>query len=56
MSVDGWLFFGSNMMKCEAIPIADIYVPTKRRATLGQKRIDEIAASILDKVLQGAYS
>ena len=40
------------MMKCEAIPIADIYVPTKRRATLGQKRIDEIAASILDKGLQ----
>jgi sulfiredoxin len=42
----------SNMMKRETIPIADIYVPTKRRATLEQKRVDEIAASILDKGLQ----
>ena len=40
------------MMKREAIPIADIYVPTKRRATLEPRRIDEIAASILDKGLQ----
>jgi sulfiredoxin len=48
----GWLFFGSTMMKRETIPIADIYVPIKRRATIGQKRIDEIAASILDKGLQ----
>ena len=32
--------------------IADIYVPTKRRGTLEQKRVDEIAASILDKGLQ----
>src|SRR5262249_29457001 len=39
------------MMKRETIPIADIYVPTKRRATLEQKRVDEIAASILDKGL-----
>jgi len=40
-------------MKRETIPIADIYVPIKRRATLEQKRVDEIAASILDKGLQG---
>jgi hypothetical protein len=31
---------------------ADSYVPIKRRATLEQKRVDEIAASILDKGLQ----
>jgi hypothetical protein len=40
------------MMKRETIPITDIYVPTKRRATLEQKRVGEIAASILDKGLQ----
>ena len=40
------------MMKRETITIADIYVPTKRRGTLEQKRVDEIAASILDKGLQ----
>ena len=40
------------MMKRETIPIANIYVPIKRRATLEQKRVDEIAASILDKGLQ----
>ena len=39
------------MIKRETIPIADIYVPTKRRATLEQKRVDEIAVSILDKGL-----
>jgi sulfiredoxin len=44
--------FGLIMMKREIIPIADIYVPIKRRATLDQKRVDEIAASILDKGLQ----
>jgi sulfiredoxin len=42
----------SIMMKREIIPIADVYVPIKRRATLEQKRVDEIAASILDKGLQ----
>jgi sulfiredoxin len=46
------LYFGSIMMKRETIAIADIYVPTKRRGTLEQKRVDEIAASILDKGLQ----
>ena len=40
------------MMKRETIAIAGIYVPIKRRATLEQKRVDEIAAGILDKGLQ----
>jgi len=40
------------MLKREIIPIADIYVPIKRRATLEQKRVDEIAVSILEKGLQ----
>ena len=35
-------------MKRENVPVADIYVPIKRRATLEQKRVDEIAASMLD--------
>ena len=35
------------MMKRESIPIANIYVPTKRRATLKPKTVDEIAESIL---------
>jgi sulfiredoxin len=38
----------SIMMKRETFAIADIYVPTKRRTTLEQKRVDEIAASMLD--------
>ncbi|HVU42171.1 MAG: ParB N-terminal domain-containing protein [Xanthobacteraceae bacterium] len=38
----------SIMMKRETFAIADIYVPIKRRATLEQKRVDEIAASMLD--------
>ena len=37
------------MMKRETLAIADIYVPVKRRATLDQKRANEIAASILEK-------
>ena len=37
------------MMKRETLALADIYVPVKRRATLDQKRINEIAASILEK-------
>jgi hypothetical protein len=36
------------MVKRATLAIADIYVPAKRRATLDQKRVDEIAASILD--------
>jgi sulfiredoxin len=35
------------MMKRETFAVADIYVPTKRRTTLEQKRVDEIAASML---------
>jgi sulfiredoxin len=35
-------------MKRETFAIADIYVPVKRRASLDQKRVDEIAASMLD--------
>jgi ParB-like chromosome segregation protein Spo0J len=35
------------MMKRETFPIASIYVPVKRRATLDQKRVDDIAAGIL---------
>ena len=37
------------MMKRETLAIADIYVPVKRRAILDQKRVNEIAASILEK-------
>ena len=40
------------MMKRSTLDIADIYVPVKRRATLDQRRVDEIAASILDKGLE----
>jgi ParB-like chromosome segregation protein Spo0J len=36
------------MLKREVFAVADIYVPVKRRATLEQKRVDEIAASMLD--------
>jgi sulfiredoxin len=35
-------------MKRENFVVADIYVPIKRRSTLEQKRVDEIAASMLD--------
>ena len=37
------------MMKRETLAIVGIYVPVKRRATLDQKRVDEIATSMLDK-------
>ncbi len=40
------------MMKRATLAIADIYVPVKRRATLDQRRVDEIAASILEKGLE----
>ena len=40
------------MLKRETIAIANVYVPIKRRATLEQRRVDEIATSILDKGLQ----
>ena len=35
------------MMKRENFPVANIYVPVKRRATLVQARVDEIAQSML---------
>jgi len=36
------------MMKTEMIPIAEIYVPVKRRATLDPKVVRELAESILE--------
>ncbi len=36
------------MLKREIFAVADVYVPVKRRATLEQRRVDEIAASMLD--------
>ena len=36
------------MMKRESFPIADIYVPVKRRATLKPQVVQEIAASMLE--------
>ena len=35
------------MLKRETFAIADIFVSIKRRATLEQKRVDEIAATIV---------
>jgi len=35
-------------MKRETFAIADIYVPVKRRATLEQRRVDELAESMLE--------
>jgi sulfiredoxin len=37
------------MMKREAFPIADIYVPVKRRAEVDSQKVQEIAESILEK-------
>ena len=34
-------------MKRESFPIANIYVPTARRATLKQQTVDELAENIL---------
>jgi ParB-like chromosome segregation protein Spo0J len=36
------------MMKRQSFPIANIYVPVKRRATLNTKTVDDIAESILE--------
>lgn len=36
------------MMKRETFPVAKIYVPVKRRPTLEQKRVDDIAKSMLE--------
>jgi len=35
------------MMKRENFPVANIYVPVKRRTTLVQAKVDELAAAIL---------
>jgi len=35
-------------MRRESFPIADIYVPVKRRATLKQETVDALAANILE--------
>jgi len=40
------------MMKRETFPIASIYVPAKRRATLDPKKAHELAESILQVGLQ----
>ena len=40
------------MMKRGTVPIADVYVPTKRRGTLEPKRVDEIAAERMTERLQ----
>ncbi|HET9534921.1 MAG TPA: ParB N-terminal domain-containing protein [Mesorhizobium sp.] len=40
------------MMKRESFPIASIYVPISRRATLNAKTVDEIAESILQNGLR----
>jgi sulfiredoxin len=37
------------MMKIEKIAIEKIYVPTKRRALLDPKKVDELAENILEK-------
>ena len=37
------------LMKDQPIPIADIYVPVKRRATLDPKTVEEIAQSMLEE-------
>ncbi len=37
------------MMKREKVPIADIYVPAKRRGTLQPDKVQELAASIMEK-------
>ena len=37
------------MFKRENFPIADIYVPVKRRATLSRPKVDELAASMLEE-------
>jgi sulfiredoxin len=36
------------MMRREKVPIADIYVPVKRRATLKSETVQEIAQSMLE--------
>lgn len=37
------------MLIDEKIPIAEVYVPTKRRSTLNQETVDQLAESILQE-------
>ena len=37
------------MMKRQSFPVADIYVPVKRRAELNPKTVDELAESMLQE-------
>ena len=37
------------MMKTQKFPIASIYVPVKRRATLEPAKVEEISKSIMEK-------
>ncbi len=36
------------LLKDELIPIADVYVPVKRRATLNPRTVEDIAQSMLE--------
>lgn len=36
-------------MKVQIVPIASIYVPTKRRQTLDQQKVDSLAEAILSQ-------
>lgn len=40
------------MMRRESFPIANIYVPVKRRSELDPEKVQALAESILDKGLQ----
>lgn len=40
------------MLKDQKIPIADIYVPAKRRTTLDGETVERLAAAILDEGLK----
>jgi len=42
----GWM--GTRMTECESLPIAQIYVPVKRRNTFNSELVREIAESMLD--------
>jgi sulfiredoxin len=37
----------AELMKVQKVPVADIYVPAKKRGTLDPNKVDEIAESML---------
>jgi sulfiredoxin len=37
----------AELLKVEKVPVADVRVPMKRKGTLDQKKVDEIAESML---------